>query len=99
MKSKEGLNALKEDVKALSAKLAELTEEDLAQVSGGTPEAFDQAQAEILRLISEALANHWTRDDFQAEAESVVRNTPGLDSAEIMRLNQLIIILLSQLPA
>ena len=98
MKSKEGLNALKEDVKALSAKLAELTEEDLAQVSGGTPEAFDQAQAEILRLISEALANKWTREHFQAEAERVLLNTPGLDNIEMQRLSQLIIILLSQLP-
>ena len=99
MKTKEELNALKADLKALSKRLGELSDDELRMVSGGTAEAFDKAQAEILRLISEALANHWTRDDFQAEAESVVRNTPGLDSAEIMRLNQLIIILLSQLPA
>ena len=35
MKSKEELNALKEEVEALNKKLAELTEEELAQVSGG----------------------------------------------------------------
>ena len=35
MKSKEELNALKEDVETVSKKLAELTEEELAQVSGG----------------------------------------------------------------
>ena len=35
MKSKEELNALKEEVKTLSKKLAELTEEELAQVTGG----------------------------------------------------------------
>ena len=35
MKTKEELNALKEEVEALSRKLRELTEEELAQVSGG----------------------------------------------------------------
>ena len=35
MKSKEELNALKEEVETVSKKLAELTEEELAQVSGG----------------------------------------------------------------
>ena len=35
MKTKEELNALKEEVKAVNKKLAELTEEELKQVSGG----------------------------------------------------------------
>ena len=35
MKTKEELNALKKEVEALNKKLAELTEEELAQVSGG----------------------------------------------------------------
>ena len=35
MKTKEELNALKEEVEAVSKKLSELTEEELAQVSGG----------------------------------------------------------------
>ena len=35
MKTKEELNALKEEVEALNKKLAELTDEELAQVSGG----------------------------------------------------------------
>ena len=35
MKTKEELNALKEEVEALSKKLAELTEEELEQVSSG----------------------------------------------------------------
>ena len=34
-KTKEELNALKEEVEALNKKLAELTEEELAQVTGG----------------------------------------------------------------
>ena len=35
MKSKEELNALKEEVETVSKKLHELTEEELAQVAGG----------------------------------------------------------------
>lgn len=36
MKTKEELNALKEEVEKLNKKLSELTEEELGQVSGGT---------------------------------------------------------------
>ena len=35
MKTKEELNALKEEVEALNKKLAELTEKELSQISGG----------------------------------------------------------------
>ena len=35
MKTKEELNAIKEEVEALSKKLNELSEEELEQVSGG----------------------------------------------------------------
>ena len=35
MKTKEELNTLKKEVEALNKKLAELTEEEFAQVSGG----------------------------------------------------------------
>ena len=35
LKSKEELNALKEEVEAVNEKLAELTPEEIAQVSGG----------------------------------------------------------------
>lgn len=35
MKTKEELTALKEEVEALNGKLAELTEEELTQVTGG----------------------------------------------------------------
>lgn len=36
MKTKEELNTLKEEVETLNKKLAELTEEELAQVTGGS---------------------------------------------------------------
>ena len=35
MKTKEELDALKEEVEAVNEKLAELTEEEIAQVTGG----------------------------------------------------------------
>ena len=38
MKTKEELNALKDEVETLNKKLHELTEEELAQVSGGVLE-------------------------------------------------------------
>ena len=38
MKTAEELNALKEEFKVLSAKLAELTEEELSTVTGGSGE-------------------------------------------------------------
>ena len=44
MKTKEELTALKEEVETLNKKLAELTDEELAQVSGGatgTVKAFN----------------------------------------------------------
>ena len=42
MKTKEELNALKEEVETVSRKLHELTEEELAQVSGGKSELFSE---------------------------------------------------------
>ena len=36
MKTKEELNELKEEVEALNKKLAELTDDELEQVSGGS---------------------------------------------------------------
>ena len=41
MKTKEELNALKEEFEALNRKLAGLTDEELAQVSGGLSPKYD----------------------------------------------------------
>ena len=51
MKTKEELNALKEEVEALNKKLAELNEEELAQVAGGNEEftILPNDQAEFWR--------------------------------------------------
>ena len=40
MKTKEELNKLKEEVEAVNEKLAELTPEEIAQVSGGLVHVF-----------------------------------------------------------
>ena len=40
MKTKEELNALKEEVETLYKKLAELTEEELEEIAGGRPPAI-----------------------------------------------------------
>ena len=40
MRSKEELNTLKEEVETLNKKLHELTDEELAQVTGGGPLVF-----------------------------------------------------------
>ena len=42
MKSKEELNALKEEVETVSKKLHELTEEELKQVVGGSFEDYEK---------------------------------------------------------
>ena len=47
-KSKEELNKIKEEVEAVNEKLAELTEEEIAQVNGGRAPSFIRL-ATILR--------------------------------------------------
>ena len=48
MKTPEELNALKEEVETLNEKLRELTEEELAQVTGGVPKLIPSP---LLRLL------------------------------------------------
>ena len=48
MKTKEELNALKEEVETLNRKLHELTEEELSQVSGGDCSETDYAELESM---------------------------------------------------
>ena len=49
MKTKEELNALKEEVEALNKKLRELTDEELEQVTGGGPKLIPSP---LLRLLT-----------------------------------------------
>ena len=47
MKTKEELNALKNEVETLNKKLAELTEDELKQVTGGTGPVFQLADKKL----------------------------------------------------
>ena len=65
MKTKKELNALKEEVEALNKKLAELTDEELEQVSGGARLIFREDQElaavaaeSVLKLKERAVAEH-----------------------------------------
>ena len=49
MKTKEELNALKEEVEIVSKKLAELSEEELALVSGGADTVWVNVQCPICK--------------------------------------------------
>ena len=55
MKSKEELNALKEEVETLNKKLQELSEDELQQVSGGR--TADEAYSEMIYNILHNLYN------------------------------------------
>ena len=46
MKTKEELNALKNEVEALNKKLAELSEDELKMVNGGIVHGFEYGQQE-----------------------------------------------------
>ena len=50
MKTKEELKALKEEVETINKKLAELSEEELEQVSGGVPRGKIRLFAEKYKL-------------------------------------------------
>ena len=57
-KTKEELNAIKEEVEAVNEKFAELTEEELAQVSGGSPVVRIKGVDTAKLNASEALQGH-----------------------------------------
>ena len=60
MKTKEELNALKEEVEALSKKLAELSEEELAQVAGGSvDDVFQRYNEDISDYLRGLLNPDW----------------------------------------
>ena len=53
MKTEEELNALKEELEALNKKLADLTEEELAQVNGGCDSDLYTPFTDILWTIEQ----------------------------------------------
>ena len=56
MKTQEELNSLKEEVEILNKKLAELTEEELAQVTGGNATLNEQPNNHFLYCGTQCLA-------------------------------------------
>ena len=57
-KTKEELDALKEEVEAVNEKLQELTEEEIAQVTGGIK--LEIKSGEILRIVGHSGAGKST---------------------------------------
>ena len=53
MKTKEDLNALRNEVEALNRKLAELSEQEIAQVVGGTTDEFFKKRQQFDRIMTE----------------------------------------------
>ena len=79
MKTKEELNALREEVEALNKKLAELSEDELAQVTGGAPDMIDINGLEAIGPYAVAAQNGNTRTApgsySEAERELIPENT------------------------
>ena len=70
MKTAEELIALKEEVETLSKKLAELTEEELAQVSGGMHVLTTIREKEILAATGTITSSD--RVTLQKEIDSLI---------------------------
>ena len=65
MKTAEELNALKEEVETVSRKLAELTEEELAQVSGGsTDDVIQRYNDNVLHALEGLLNPPWAYENY-----------------------------------
>ena len=57
MKTKEELNALKEEFKDLNKKLSELTDEELEEVAGGTVDSVKTIKTAIVTVLGQEPAN------------------------------------------
>ena len=85
MKTKEELNALKEEVETLNKKLHELTEEELAQVTGGVSKeaifkVIDTCYAWVPGSIRTAIKNAYTTLGSKAArklGEKLLEGYPG----------------------
>ena len=58
-KTKEELNALKKEVEAMNKKLAELNEEELAQVTGGNGPAFFVTDPSLTEIVHARIIDEW----------------------------------------
>lgn len=91
MKSKEELNALKEEVKALNKKLTELSEEELEQVAGGVSESgmLDNILQELTNWLDKH-PNATKLDIYQILNEKKDEYSNELTDEEMNLLSQLL---------
>ena len=91
MKTKEELNALKEEVETLNKKLHELTEEELAQVGGGVSESgiLDNILQELTNWLDKH-PNATKLDIYQILNEKKDAYPNELTEEEMNLLNQLL---------
>ena len=91
MKSKEELNALKEEVETLNKKLAELSEDELKQVSGGVSESgiLDNILQELTNWLDKH-PNATKLDIYQILNEKKDEYSNELTEEEMNLLNQLL---------
>ena len=91
MKTKEELNALKEEVETLNSKLAELSEDELKQVSGGVSESgiLDNILQELTNWLDKH-PNATKLDIYQILNEKKDGYSNELTEEEMNLLNQLL---------
>ena len=91
MKTKEELNALKEEVETLNSKLAELSEDELKQVSGGVSESgiLDNILQELTNWLDKH-PNATKLDIYQILNEKKDEYSDELTEEEMNLLNQLL---------
>ena len=78
MKTPEELNALKNEVETLNKKLAELTEEELTQVSGGVPgfvvkHNLPDCEANDLIPMEKHLGDNSEEDEKRPRTDKILR--------------------------
>lgn len=91
MKTKEELNALKEETENLNKKLAELSEDELKQVSGGVSESgiLDNILQELTNWLDKH-PNATKLDIYQILNEKKDEYSNELTEEEMNLLNQLL---------
>ena len=91
MKTKEELNALKEEVETLNKKLAELSEDELKQVNGGVSESgmLDNILQELTNWLDKH-PNATKLDIYQILNEKKDEYSNELTEEEMNLLNQLL---------
>ena len=87
MKTKEELNALKEEVETVSKKTVELTEDELAQVSGGidiphSSEALKVIDNALQRALNQEASIGAVKNRLEFTSNNLTASSENLQSAE-----------------